>query len=251
MGVYPHSVDGMLGKQYGFMIAMVLCCGFLIFGCGAGTQVHSRGSHQTLTLEPGDLEAYGLAFITPSTVTGQEEEKQAVAFTFAHVLKQERPGIRCLTLPETLGIINKSGYADEYHQMYLDYRNTGIFKRDTLLKLSNVTRTKYTAQLKLQGFDQGSMNRLGALGLRLMETKYATLRLFFQIWDAAEGTIAWEGVHELNYSVETFDERAVTLQAVIEKATKELISKLPQEPGEDPPGESISAGSLPITSPSP
>jgi len=241
MGVDLFKIDGSLGWRPFIFITVFLLSGFQLIGCGAGTQVHSKGSHQTLSLEPGDLEAYGLAFITPSTVTGQEEEKQAVAFTFAHVLKQERPGIRCLTLPETLSIINKAGYADEYHQMYLDYRNTGIFKRETLLKLSDVIKTKYTAQLKLQGFDQGSMNRLGALGLRVMETKYATLRLFFQIWDAAEGTIAWEGIHELNYSVETFDERAVTLQSVIEKAAKEMISKLPQEPGEDPPSKTVSS----------
>ncbi|CAB5152172.1 hypothetical protein D3OALGA1CA_4682 [Olavius algarvensis associated proteobacterium Delta 3] len=242
MGADSLRLDGAARWRHAVLIILLLCSGSQLLGCGAGTQVHVKGSHQTLSLEPGDLEAYGLAFITPSTVTGQEEEKQAVAFTFANVLKQERPGIRCMTLPETLSVINQAGYADAYHQMYLDYRNTGIFKRDTLLKISDAIKTKYTAQLKLQGFDQGSMNRFGALGLRLIETKYATLRLFFQIWDAAEGTIAWEGVHELNYSVETLDERAVTLQTVIEQAARELISNLPQEPGEDPPDTSSAPG---------
>ena len=35
-------------------------------------QTHSTVDHQTFSLGKGDLVKYGLAFITPSTVTGQE-----------------------------------------------------------------------------------------------------------------------------------------------------------------------------------
>jgi hypothetical protein len=114
--------------------------------------------------------------------------------------------------------------------MYTDYRDTGIFDRGTLRKVSDVTGTRYLAQLKLQGFGQGSMTRFGVFGLRLMTTKYATVRLFFQIWDAAEGIIVWEGVEEMNYSVEAVDERTVTLQSVIEKAAEDLVHRLPSPP---------------------
>jgi hypothetical protein len=202
----------------------------VFLSCAAAPQIYSKASHQSISLQPGDLEAYGLAFITPSTVTGQEEEKQAVAFTFAQVLERERPDIRCIALSETLSAINRAGFAEEYQTMFNDYRNTGIFDRSTLRKVAEVTGTRYLAQLKLQGFDQGSMERFGVFGLRLMMTKYATLRLFFQIWDAGEGTIVWEGIQEMNYSVEAVEERTVTLQTVIEKAAEELIGRLPAPP---------------------
>jgi hypothetical protein len=213
------------------ILPLCLLSAAVFLSCGTAPQLYSKASHESISLKPGDLEAYGLAFITPSTVTGQEEEKQAVAFTFAQVLEQERPGIRCRTLSETLSAVNQAGFAEQYREMFNDYRNTGIFDRNTLRKVGEVTGTRYLAQLKLQGFEQGSMNRLGVLGLRVMMTKYATLRLFFQIWDAAEGTIVWEGIQEMNYSVEAIDERTVTLQTVIEMAAKELVSRLPESPG--------------------
>jgi hypothetical protein len=199
----------------------------LLTACGSAPQIYSKVSHQSLALRAGDLEAHGLAFITPSTVTGQEEEKQAVAFVFGEVLKLRRPDIRCLPLAETLSAVNRAGFADEYQRMFNDYHNTGIFDRDTLRRVSEVTGAQYLAQLKLQGFSQGATNRLGVFGLRVMETKYATLRLFFQIWNAAEGAIVWEGIQELNYSVESIDERTVTLQTVIEKAAENLVGRLP------------------------
>ena len=215
-------------KSVGFLICLV--CAAAVSACGTAPQIHSQASHNSISLQPGDLEAYGLAFITPSTVTGQEEEKQAVALTFAQVMAKERPGIRLRTLSETLSKVNRAGYAEEYRAMYTDYRDTGIFDRGTLRKVSDVTGTRYLAQLKLQGFDQGAVTRFGLFGFRLMMTKYATLRLFFQIWDAAEGGIVWEGVEEMNYSVEAVAEKTVTLQTVIEKAAVDLVHRLPEPP---------------------
>jgi len=209
-----------------FPIALLISVA-LPAACGTAPQIYSKVSHQSIALQAGDLEAHGLAFITPSTVTGQEEEKQAVALTFAEVLIRNRPDIRCLPLAQTLSAVNRAGFAEEYQRMFSEYRDTGIFDRDTLRKISDVTGAQYLAQLKLQGFSQGATERLGAFGLRIMETKFATLRLFFQIWNAAEGAIVWEGIQELNYSVESIDERTVTLQTVIEKAAENLVGRLP------------------------
>lgn len=56
------------------------------------------------------------------------------------------------------------------------------------------------AHLKLQRFDQGEKQRLGAFGLRLVETKYALVHLFFQVRDSQDGSIVWEGTQELRYA---------------------------------------------------
>ena len=173
------------------------------------------------------LEKEGLAFITPSTVSGQEEEKQAVAFIFANTLKEKRNDLRILTLPETLSAINSAGLAHEYKLMFEDYHNTGIFKKDVLQKIAGATSTRYLAQLKLAGFRQTSSGRLGVFGLRLMETKKASLRLFFQIWDAEQGQIAWEALQELNWSEEMVSEDIITLQTVIAEAANNIGARLP------------------------
>ncbi|MGH8702923.1 MAG: hypothetical protein ACREVR_17350 [Burkholderiales bacterium] len=195
-------------------------------GCH-GTQVYPSLQLQLISLRPGDLEASGIAFITPSTVTGQEQEKQAVALTFADVIKRERQGLRVVTLAETLGAINKAGLADAYKRMYDEYRDTGLLSRDVLQQVGAATGTRYLAQLKLQGFEQGAKERWGFLGFRIVETQYAHVRLFFQIWDSRDGTIAWEAMQEMRISQETTSEEPVMLRTVLERTAHDLIAKLP------------------------
>ena len=195
-------------------------------GC-YGTQIYPVLQEHRISLRPGDLEASGIAFITPSTVTGQEQEKQAVALTFADVIKRERPGLRVVTLAEALGAINKAGLADAYKSMYDDYRDTGLLSRAVLQRIGAATGTRYLAQLKLQGFGQGAKERFGLLGFRVVETQYAHVRLFFQIWDSGDGTIAWEGTQEMRISQETMTEKPVMLRNMLERAAHDLIDKLP------------------------
>ncbi|HEX7533705.1 MAG TPA: hypothetical protein VF343_00485, partial [Syntrophales bacterium] len=180
-----------------------------------------------ISLKAQDLSTYGMAFITPSTVTGQEEEKQEVALTFTGVLKKERPAILCLSLPETLNAINQAGLSEDYKRMYVDYRDTGIFNRDILRKVGEATKTRYVAQIKLMAFSQGSDNRFGVFGLRMIDTKFADLRLFFQIWNTQDGTIAWEGSQEIHYAIDRVSEKPVTQRVIIEKAAHDIVSKLP------------------------
>jgi DUF971 family protein len=190
-------------------------------------QVYPTLQEHRISLRPGDLEASGMAFLTPSTVTGQEQEKQAVALTTADVIKRERPSLRVTTLAETLGAVNKAGLADAYKQMYDDYRDTGLLSWDLLRRVAAATGARYFAQLKLQAFSQGSKERFGALGFRIVETQFAHIRLFFQIWDSTDGTIAWEGTLEMRMAVERVSEEPVMQSIVLERAAHDLLAKLP------------------------
>lgn len=205
--------------------ALLLAC-FALAGC-YGTQIYPTLQEQRISLAAGDLDAGGVAFITPSTVTGQEQETQAVALIFADVLKHERPGLRVLTLAEALGAINRAGLSDDYKHMYNDYRDTGLFSGEVLRKVAGAIGTRYLAQLKLQGFEQGSSNRFGILGIRIVETKYAHIRLFLQVWDSREGAIAWEGMQEMRQATDTMTEKPVMLRTVLERTARDLIARLP------------------------
>ncbi len=190
-------------------------------------QVYDSTDHHLISLSADDLSKQGIAFLTPSTITGQEEEKQAIALIFAEVLSKERPAVRCVGLPETLNALNRAGLADNYKHMIDEYRNTGLFGHDMLQKVGEATKTGYVAQLKLMTFVQGSSDRFGFLGLRMIVTKYSHLRLFFQIWNIRTGSIAWEGVHEMHYAVDTITENTVTLKTTIAKAARDIIKLLP------------------------
>jgi len=180
-----------------------------------------------ISLGSSQLESHGIAFITPSAATGQEEEKQAVAFVFAEVLKRQRERVRVVALAESLNAINKAGLADAYKRMYDDYRDTGLLKRDILEQLGQATGSRYIAQIKLQGFWQGAKERFGILGLRIIETRFASVRIFFQIWDSRDGTIAWEGMQEILYARDRINEQPVTFRTAVEHAAEELMARLP------------------------
>lgn len=202
----------------------VLC--LALAGC-ASTQIYPTLQEQRISLATGDLEAGGVAFITPSTVTGQEQETQGVALTFAQVMKLERPSLRVVTLAETLGAVNRAGLADAYKQMYNDYRDTGLFSGEVLRKVGGATGARYVVQLKLQRFEQGSRDRFGVLGIRIVETKYAHIRLFLQVWDSRDSTIAWEGMQEMRHAHDTITEEPIMQRTVLERTARDLIARLP------------------------
>lgn len=208
-----------------------LMMGFIVMlslsGCAITNQLHSTTQALTINLEPQILNATGLSFITPTSVTGQEEDKQALALAFTDALKQARPDLRIVSLPETLGAINRAGLASEYRQMLEDYRITGILSRDTLQKVSHVTNVRYIAHLKLGGFRQESKGRWGALGIRMLETKTTYLRLYLQIWDGENGSVAWEGAQELTSAYETLQENPISFKTAVEQSANELLARLP------------------------
>ncbi len=204
------------------LAAAALCCGCAI------PQTYHTTQNRTSILGPDDLARHGLALITPSTVTGQEEEKQAVALTFTEALYTHRPDISVRDLPQTLSAINRAGLDDQYTHMFEDYSKTGLFRLASLREIASATGVRYLGQLKLSGFSQGSDGRLSVFGLRLVNTKQARVRLFFQIWDSADGSIVWEGVDELQHCLDSPTESTITLKMVIELASKHLIDKLPK-----------------------
>jgi hypothetical protein len=111
--------------------------------------------------------------------------------------------------------------------MYFDYSDTGIFKKDALHRVGEVTDARYLAQLKLASFTQNAKGRFSILGIRMIQTQEANIRLFFQIWDSKQGAIVWEGTEELNYAWDTTREKPVSFQLVVEEIARNLISKLP------------------------
>ena len=196
-------------------------------GCSFRPVHYPTLNQQVLSLRKGDLEAAGVAFVTPSTITGQEQEKQAVALTFTDVLATQRPDVKVVTLAETLSAVNRTGFVDAYRRMYEDYRDTALLPADVLRRLGASTGARYIAQLKLQGFTQNSKNRLGILGLRIIDTQLGDVRLYLQIWDSRDGSIAWEGMQELRIARDSTTEEPVTMHILLARSAQDLIAKLP------------------------
>lgn len=205
------------------VVAMLLALG----GCASSLQKYSTPEHHTLRLETEDLRGGGLAFLTPSTVTGQEEDKQLLANVFAAALRTSRPDIRTVSLPETISAVNRAGLADTYRSMYHDYRETGVFDAASMRKVAQAAGVRYLAQLKLAKMQQGARGRWSVLGLSVLQTHYANLRVFLQIWDSRDGSIAWEGVDEVTFAIDTQRERPFTFRTIAGHAAQNLAQRLP------------------------
>lgn len=206
------------------MLAFVCFVG--LTGCATG-QIHSSSDFESSGLEASQLGAGGVAFITPSTVTGQEADRQALALIFTEVIREAKPEVEITSLSQTLSAINDAGLSDQYKQMYVDYSDTGIFKLSTLQEISQSTGRRYLFQLKLSSFKQDTKGRFSALGLRLFQTTLANIRLFLQVWDAETGAIVWEGNEEVTFAEDTGYERPVTFESMVRKAAGNLIQNLP------------------------
>ncbi|MCX7164488.1 MAG: hypothetical protein WCI19_08345 [Betaproteobacteria bacterium] len=198
----------------------------LLAACSA-PQILSTVQTQPLSLTRPNLNKFGIAFMTPSSVTGQEEDKQALALAFGEVLRSDRPDIRVVSLPATLSAVNRAGLSADYRRMLDDYRATGLLDRRILQQVGRVAGARYLAQLKLAGFRQESKERWGAFGLRIFQTKSTVVRLFLQIWDSDDGSIAWEGTVELTSSHDSTDEGTVTFHSAIVDSARRLIERLP------------------------
>lgn len=226
--VSAHCLNRYQPRDHLSLLLIMLCIASLLSACGIN-QNYSSAQHNAIDLSADDLHNQGVAFISPSTITGQEEDKQVLAFVFANTLARERPDIKVTTLPETLGAVNKAGLASEYNRMFQDYRETGIFNRASLNRVGKATRARYLVQLNLANFRQESRGRFSMLGFRVYQTSHANIRLFIQIWDSTNGSIVWEGVEELNLAQETSKEKTITFTSVVEASAHNLIALLPKQ----------------------
>ncbi|MEH6576793.1 MAG: hypothetical protein V7731_06905 [Amphritea sp.] len=217
------------GSSYSILRFVTVCLFACIIAACATQQDHSTAQHTAINLTSSDLETYGLAFLSPATVTGKEEDKQTVAFIFAKVLKDERPNIRQVSMPHALGAINNAGLANAYKRMLLSYQTTGNFDKDTLTKIGGAVNARYLLQLNLSSFNQGSFGRFSMFGYRMFQTKYADIRIFIQVWDSQTGSIVWEGVEELTLAEDTSAQKVINFTSVVEASARSLIKLLPHE----------------------
>jgi hypothetical protein len=199
----------------------------LLQACSTTLQTYSSPQHETRSLSQASLREGGIAFLTPSTITGQEEDKQTLAYLFAATLRTRRPDVKVLPLSETIGAVNRGGLAEVYRSMYRDYRDTAVFDGSLLRRIAQAGGVRYLAQLKLSQMQQGSRGRLGLLGLSILNTQYASIRLSLQVWDSVDGSIAWEGIDEVTMAIDTGLEQPMPFRAVAERAAEDLVARLP------------------------
>lgn len=206
-----------------------LVLSFALAGCGSMLpQIDAKITHKDIGLDPADLAAGGIGFLTLSAATGREADKQALALSFATRLEADRTDLRVVPLPAILSAVNAAELDQDYKQMFRDYRETGILDGALLKRIGEIGQVRYLAQLNLASFEQLSRSRFSLIGLRFVDTKQANIRVFLQIWDSQAGSVAWEGGGEVNYAFESMAERPVSFQRVSATAADKIYGGLPR-----------------------
>ncbi len=117
--------------------------------------------------------------------------------------------------------------AREYNEAIKDFQITGVLDQKILTKIHEVMGVQYLVYLSLNSFNQYPSTRLSTLGLRLIDSQTATLRLFVRIIQASQGRIVWEGSAEGIITREDFRARPITLNEFGQLACQKLVEDLP------------------------
>jgi len=198
-------------------------------GCGVTGQMSKNTESHDFGLDATALRHDGIGFLTPISATGNEADRVGLAIAFAEQMADERPDLRVVRLAEVLSAVNEVGLASDYKDMMTDYQATGLLEKDTLRQVGEASGARYLGLLGLARFSQNTNKRFSIAGIRLMDTKEATLRISWQIWDSRTGVIAWEGSDEINYAYDTGRERPVHLGFVTGEAARNMVAQFPGE----------------------
>jgi hypothetical protein len=214
------------------MLAGLFCLAALLSGCGHWRHSDDQAKNGDMTpvgSPPVSFHNGDLAMLTPTAAASHEEDRQALAQIFSDTLAKSRPDLKAKPLTTTLSAINAAGLATPYDQMYLAYKNTGVFDGQTLRRIGQAAGARYLVQLKLASFEQGSESGISILGTSFAHKQTADLRLTLQIWDASEARIVWERSNEESETKRAFIvNRAIKMEDVEKSAAEDLVKELPR-----------------------
>lgn len=212
--------------HFGYVLLIVSSLITGLSGCGGSEPTRSASKVSAPLLTPGLLTEHGLGFLTPTAASSREEDRHALALVFGSVFAELRPEVRIVPLAQTLGAVNRAGMLRQYQRMYEGYAAAGVLERDTLAKLRGVTGVRYFCLLQLGEFSQPTP-ALQVFPLPARNSPPAHIRLFVQIWDSVDGTVAWEGINEISHAAQTGNAGSANFSVVVERAARELIGQLP------------------------
>ncbi len=206
--------------------AIVIALGLGLTACsGPLSQFNFRADE--LRRDPGFTREELRQKIGVFTAPGDNNFRRVLADSFSKALLELRPDIPQIPPQEALSLINAADLADVYVQMLRDYDTSGILRKAGLQQISRALAARYLIQLNLIQYTQDSSNRFSVLGVRFVQTRSSTLKVFAQIWDGESGRIVWEGSAFVTLAGEDVREKPIPFEEVALRAWTELIKQIP------------------------
>ncbi len=207
----------------------VLTLLLFILSCSAGAFKQLNVNSHILFKEVDDLSNGKIGFLTTTVGTGEEKYRRITMNILAEVIEKNRKDLKIV--PPSLGfsLINSKNLTEVYARGKRDYEVTGIWDREVLRKIGEAMGVRYLIQPELIKFERWTNTRINLVGIRLMETRESTVRVFMQIWDAETGAIVWEGASEATFAKDSLKSKPVEFEDIIRIAWQDLVNKLPKK----------------------
>jgi hypothetical protein len=177
--------------------SLVLAIPVALAGCGPlrTWDAHTTSSPTSPALDVASVRepVATLGILAPAGLQGFGP---MLSHSLADALAQVVPSLRVHPVPETLNAINEHGLAAQYTELVSDFRRSGLLDRPRLHAVGSALHAHYVLLPGMTGFDEVMADHLEVSGLKIVQSRITTLRLWLQLWDVRTGRMLWESAGE-------------------------------------------------------
>jgi len=178
------------------VLALTLVTGCL--GSIYGWQVRTTSTEIPPSFDLTMLGREPVAILGALTMPGLHGNEMPLDLLLEEVVQKVAPEIHVIGARHSMSQINQQGLAAEYTQMRIDAELSYILNREALKKIGTAIGARFVFQPRLAAFAQVMTDRwtFPALGVLLMQTRSADLRVSLQLWDTQTGELLWVSMAE-------------------------------------------------------
>jgi hypothetical protein len=134
-----------------------------------------------------------LAFVTPGNLQGFGP---TLAHALSDALGEVAPPIPEISTVETVNRITDEGLAPGYADLRAGFARNGVLDRQLLRRIGTKLGSRYVLLPGIAQFEEAIIDKVEAVGIKLVRNRVTTLRLWLQLWDSETGHIVWESSGE-------------------------------------------------------
>jgi hypothetical protein len=206
---------------------------FVSGGCASRPPVAVKYSWE-LYLAPNvsgeTFKGQSVAILPPLSIEyqpSQEIYRETLAGLLYKAMKEYPESPTIIAMDAVQSAVNKSELWNDILQMYTDYHDSAVLRKDVLSKLGQAVNARYVLLPKLLSYQQEVFDRAVFLGISFLRTRLSVVSIQAQIWDTATGEVVWQGVGEGTDASEVVRGRPASFASVAQNASESLASRMP------------------------
>ena len=189
-----------------------------------GWTVRTSATPPSDSFQPSVLQRESVAIFEAHAPGGLRGSELGLALYLAEILATVAPEFKVVSPRDTASRINTRGLASDYARIRADFEQTNILEAGTLRKLGAAVEARYVFQPRLAAFTQTMTNRWTPWDLRIVQTRWSTLRLSLQLWDTHTGEPIWSSVAEAVVSGEVVLQDPVYMEDAAKVALGSVVA---------------------------